>query len=87
MMLNEGVDPVSNTTIIPIAAYKVITTASSIVFGAGKDKLTTILGYGMGWRRTAYRGNEVNVHLLVGSSYSDRSYLSWSGMVAAYQVS
>lgn len=64
MMLNEGVDPVSNTTIIPMAAYKIITTASSVVFGAGKDKLTTIVGYGMGWRRTAYRGNEVNMHLL-----------------------
>ena len=66
-MLNEGVDPVSNTTIIPRAAYKAVTTASSIVYGAGRDERTSVVGYGFGWMRTAYRGHEVGANCISAS--------------------
>lgn len=60
MMVNEGVDPVSNRTILSKSTYKAVATASSIVIGSAANERTSIVGYGMGWMRTSYRGNEVS---------------------------
>lgn len=59
MMLNEGRNPVDNSTIIPISAFVAITTASSIVNGQGNGEVS-VLGYGMGWARFSYRGHDVS---------------------------
>ena len=60
MLLNEGVNPVSNTTIIPKQAFKDITTASAIANGAPQAEHLSINGYGMGWRRQSYKGYDVS---------------------------
>ncbi|KAL4251706.1 class-A beta-lactamase family protein [Abortiporus biennis] len=61
MMLNQGIDPYTNRTIIPIRAYYEITLAHSVVFGTGVSELS-IRGYGLGWARGSYQGHEMISH-------------------------
>ncbi|KAI0792523.1 beta-lactamase/transpeptidase-like protein [Abortiporus biennis] len=61
MMLNHGVDPYTNRTIIPLRAYSEITYAHYIAFGAGFPG-SSIQGYGLGWARVSYQGHETVTH-------------------------
>ncbi|RPD57950.1 beta-lactamase/transpeptidase-like protein [Lentinus tigrinus ALCF2SS1-6] len=61
VLLNEGVDPSTNTTIIPLAAFAEMTAARTIVSGVPAGDLS-IMGYGMGWFRMSYRGHDVVWH-------------------------
>ncbi|KAI0767194.1 beta-lactamase/transpeptidase-like protein [Fomes fomentarius] len=61
VLLNRGVDPVTNTTIIPASVLTETTTAHAIVSGTASGDLS-ITGYGMGWFRGSYRGHDVAWH-------------------------
>jgi hypothetical protein len=59
LLLNEGVHPKTNETIIPHSAFKEATTAHAIVFGRPDQPHLSIHGYGMGWGLQSYQGHEV----------------------------
>lgn len=59
VLLNAGVEPVSNTTIIPRSVFDEMTTAHSVVYGSSPAPDSSLIGYGMGWDRWSYRGHEV----------------------------
>nr|VWP00380.1 Enterotoxin-like protein [Ganoderma boninense] len=61
LLLNEGVDPLTNARIIPVSVFQEMTTARAIVSGVAADPLS-IMGYGMGWFRMSYRGHDVVWH-------------------------
>nr|GAT48083.1 predicted protein [Mycena chlorophos] len=61
MLLNKGVNPRTNETIIPKATFELVTSAISIAYNTG-DPLTSIMGYGMGWGRLSYRGQDLITH-------------------------
>ncbi|KAJ7851819.1 hypothetical protein B0H14DRAFT_2761099 [Mycena olivaceomarginata] len=61
LILNGGVDSVTNTTIIPKATFDLATTGQSILTHQG-DGLLSAIEYGLGWARTAYRGHELVLH-------------------------
>ena len=65
MILNGGVDPVSNVTIIPSAEFEIITGAHSIVSPNASAEISTEV-YGLGWFRISYLGHDVSksCHLL-----------------------
>ncbi|KAI0752773.1 beta-lactamase/transpeptidase-like protein [Daedaleopsis nitida] len=60
-LLNEGVDPVTNRTVVPPSVFIETTTAHTVVSGAAMGDLS-IIGYGMGWFRMSYRGHDVVWH-------------------------
>ncbi|KAK7028283.1 beta-lactamase domain-containing protein [Favolaschia claudopus] len=60
-LLNSGVDPTTNRTIIPRATFDLATSAITIAADRGSN-LTSILGYGLGWGRSTYRGHELVSH-------------------------
>jgi len=62
MLLNRGVDPCTNTTIIPLSIFEETTMAHCITEGTGTDSNTSIEGYGMGWTRMSYKGHEIVAH-------------------------
>ncbi|KAJ6510503.1 beta-lactamase/transpeptidase-like protein [Mycena sanguinolenta] len=57
MLLNFGVDPETNKTIIPQTTFDLATSAISIAVNKGPT-LTSIMGYGLGWARLSYCGHE-----------------------------
>ena len=59
MLLNEGVNPINNETIVPKSVFQMVTTAHIIIGGARSPEFS-ISGYGMGWNRVSYQGHEVN---------------------------
>jgi hypothetical protein len=59
MILNGGVDPNSNVTIIPPAQFEVITAAHSIVIPDASAQISTEV-YGLGWGRLSYLGHDVS---------------------------
>ena len=59
MILNGGVDPDTNVTIIPPAEFEVITSAHSIVSPDASAQTSTEV-YGLGWYRTSYMGHDVS---------------------------
>ena len=59
MILNGGVDPVTNVTIIPPAELEIITDAHSIVI-PGADAQSSTYVYGLGWGRGSYLGHDVS---------------------------
>ncbi|KAJ7829028.1 beta-lactamase/transpeptidase-like protein, partial [Mycena olivaceomarginata] len=61
LILNGGVDSLTNTTIIPKATFDLATTGRSILTHQG-DGLLSAMEYGLGWVRTAYRGHELIWH-------------------------
>lgn len=65
MLLNEGVDPVSNTPILSKKTFKAITTASALVLGSSSDENVSIVGYGLGWDRYSYKGYEVYYRIVI----------------------
>ena len=60
-LLNKGVYPVTNDTIIPLAVFEEMTTARAIVGGVSAGPVS-IVGYGMGWFRMSYKGHDVVWH-------------------------
>ncbi|OSC96792.1 beta-lactamase/transpeptidase-like protein [Trametes coccinea BRFM310] len=60
-LLNEGVDPRTNRTIIPASTFANMTTARAIQNGVSSPD-TSITGYGMGWFRMTYKGRDVVWH-------------------------
>ena len=58
MLMNEGVDPMTNNTIIPQSAYEEVTTAHMITAGRAPQPYFAVEGYGMGWWRRSYQGHE-----------------------------
>ncbi|RDX45785.1 beta-lactamase/transpeptidase-like protein [Lentinus brumalis] len=62
-VLNRGVDPVSNTTIIPDWVYDETTTAREIMTGnTTADPSMSVVGYGLGWQRQSYLGHDIITH-------------------------
>ena len=60
-ILNGGVDPATNNTIIPSSAFAETTTARMIQAGnVTKDKGVSIIGYGLGWQRNSFMGHDVS---------------------------
>jgi hypothetical protein len=59
MILNGGVDPDTNVTIIPSAEFEVITSAHSIVSPDASAQSSTLV-YGLGWLRISYIGHDVS---------------------------
>lgn len=60
-LLNGGVEPMENATIIPPAAFDEITTAQILIEGKSSQPNFSISGYGMGWVRGSYQGYEVGL--------------------------
>ena len=60
MFLNDGIDPVSNKTILPRSVIEETTEAYSIALGSPMDATSSIAGYGMGWVRSSYKGHDVS---------------------------
>lgn len=60
MLLNEGIDPTTNTTIIPRSAFEMVTTVHMIMQGRAAQPYFSIDGYGMGWNRKSYQGHEAS---------------------------
>ncbi|KAJ7262737.1 beta-lactamase/transpeptidase-like protein [Mycena haematopus] len=61
MLLNSGVDPQTNKTIIPRTTFDLATSAISVAVKRGST-LTSIMGYGLGWAQLSYRGHELVQH-------------------------
>ncbi|TBU44391.1 beta-lactamase/transpeptidase-like protein [Dichomitus squalens] len=61
VLLNKGVDPLTTATIIPASVLEAMTTTRAVVSGIPEGPLS-IIGYGMGWFRMAYKGHDVVWH-------------------------
>ncbi|KAI0713049.1 beta-lactamase/transpeptidase-like protein [Cerioporus squamosus] len=62
-VLNQGVDPVSNTTIFPSWVYDETTTAREVMTGnTTADPTMSVAGYGLGWQRQSYLGHDIIMH-------------------------
>ncbi|GBE87232.1 beta-lactamase/transpeptidase-like protein [Sparassis crispa] len=63
-LLNEGVDPVTNRTIVPLATFNAMTTAYAVSRGVSDVSIPelSIEGYGMGWFRESYEGHDILSH-------------------------
>ena len=59
MLLNRGVDPHTNQTVVPPSTFDEMTTAHSVMLGAPPDAYTSLAGYGMGWMRQSFQGHDV----------------------------
>jgi hypothetical protein len=59
MIMNGGVDPDTNVTIIPSTEFDIITGAHSIV-GPDASAQSSTLVYGLGWARLSYIGHDVS---------------------------
>ena len=71
MLLNRGVDPNTNQTIVPSAVFAEMTAAHSIMYGAPRDVFTSIGGYGMGWMRGSFQGHDVRGLVLAPKRQAD----------------
>lgn len=59
MLINGGVNPYTNEVVVPRNVIVAVTTAYSIASGRGPNPDESIMGYGMGWSRSTYKGHEV----------------------------
>jgi hypothetical protein len=59
MILNGGIDPETNVTIIPPPQFEIITSAHSIVSPNASAQTSTLV-YGLGWIRVSYLGHDVS---------------------------
>ena len=59
IFLNGGIDPSTNTTIIPSAEFDVVTSAHSIA-NANASAQTSTEVYGIGWGRLSFLGHDVS---------------------------
>lgn len=63
VLLNHGVDPVTNRTILPRATYDMVTASHSIVSPAPSQSWFSPETYGLGWFVKSYQGHNVVTHL------------------------
>ncbi|KAF7350188.1 Beta-lactamase domain-containing protein [Mycena venus] len=61
LIMNGGVDPQTNVQIIPNATVNLVTTGHSVFSNEGNE-FFSVMEYGLGWVRTAYRGHELIWH-------------------------
>ncbi|KAF7350120.1 Beta-lactamase domain-containing protein [Mycena venus] len=61
LIMNGGVDPQTSIQIIPNATVNLATTGHSIFSNEG-NVFFSVMEYGLGWVRTAYRGHELIWH-------------------------
>ncbi|KAI0063205.1 beta-lactamase/transpeptidase-like protein [Artomyces pyxidatus] len=63
-MLNGGIDPRTNITIIPASAWTEVTTSRAVVQGFAQktNPQYSIQGYGLGWFRDGYAGHDIIQH-------------------------
>ncbi|KAI0629472.1 beta-lactamase/transpeptidase-like protein [Trametes polyzona] len=61
-LLNGGVDPATNVTIIPPSVLSNMTTARPIESSVLTQAHVSDMGYGMGWFRMLYKGHDVVWH-------------------------
>jgi len=60
LLLNDGVDPVTNATVISRGTLEEVVSAHSIVDGNPRNRPErSIIGYGLGWTRFSYIGHDV----------------------------
>ena len=76
MFLNDGVDPDTNTTIIPPTEFNVITSAHSISTPNASAQSSTEV-YGLGWFRLSLLGHDVSENCLL--------YLVERGIILAHR--
>ncbi|KAI0742270.1 beta-lactamase/transpeptidase-like protein [Daedaleopsis nitida] len=62
MLLNKGVDPHTNRTVVPRLTFDEMTTAHSVVDGSPPKPNRSIAGYGMGWMRLSVAGHDMITH-------------------------
>ncbi|KZV70776.1 beta-lactamase/transpeptidase-like protein [Peniophora sp. CONT] len=61
MLLNGGVDPVTNQRILASETIEAVSLARSVMVGTGSSEMS-IMGYGMGWMRSSFQGKEIIQH-------------------------
>ncbi|KAI0669553.1 beta-lactamase/transpeptidase-like protein [Trametes maxima] len=61
MLLNNGVDPITGRAVLPASIITNMTAARVVQNGAPAGDVS-IIGYGMGWFRMAYKGHDVVWH-------------------------
>ncbi|KAI0087730.1 beta-lactamase/transpeptidase-like protein [Irpex rosettiformis] len=61
MLLNGGIDPATNKTILTASTMEAVTSAHSIVSQAPFPEFS-LVGYGLGWFRYSYQGHEIVRH-------------------------
>lgn len=77
MLLNSGVNPQTNATIIPRTTFDLATSAISVANNKGSTSFS-LAGYGLGWVRMSYRGHEVSFsRLLISTSSHILFQLVW----------
>ena len=59
MLLNKGVDPFTQKTILPQSTFDETTTAHALIYGKGIVPTMSMMGYGLGWMRYSAQGHEV----------------------------
>ncbi|EIM80585.1 beta-lactamase/transpeptidase-like protein [Stereum hirsutum FP-91666 SS1] len=61
-LMNSGIDPRTNQSIIPRSAFEEATTAHNILDGKPGASGLSIMGYGMAWGRMSYQGHDIVLH-------------------------
>ncbi|KLO13808.1 beta-lactamase/transpeptidase-like protein [Schizopora paradoxa] len=63
VLLNKGIDPISNKTIFPRSVYDILTAPHILMDGnPSAPHEFSISGYGMGWWRSSFKGHEMIQH-------------------------
>ena len=70
-LLNGGVNPTTNQTIIPKDGFNEATTAHAVDHGKATAPDLSVSGYGLGWERFSYRGHEVSTFMPVWMVFTD----------------
>jgi CubicO group peptidase (beta-lactamase class C family) len=63
LFVHEGVDPVTNATVLPKSVFDAVITPTSIVPALPGFMEVPVLNYGLGWIRNAYNGLDVRIQL------------------------
>ncbi|KAJ3557983.1 hypothetical protein NM688_g1175 [Phlebia brevispora] len=62
MLLNAGVDPVTQAVVVPRSVFETVTSVQIPVQRVGSWPEFSPMGYGMGWDRVSYQGHEIVMH-------------------------
>ena len=84
-LLNDGINPHTNESVIPKKALDAVTAAYSVLSDVVPTRETSWYSYGMGWSQFSYKGHEVcvNVNTLTKACCSGDSR-RWSGIPVAF---
>ncbi|OCH90097.1 beta-lactamase/transpeptidase-like protein [Obba rivulosa] len=61
-LINGGINPWTNTSVIPESVVQETTTSITITTGRAPAPELSLLGYAMAWHRSTYRGHEIVAH-------------------------